>query len=372
MFRFHCSQSGVTSPQRGGSIKRSRPLSQRDRHVNCHRLRLEWLEPRALLSAYFPNVAGDASGTVVPLVTPQPPHGTTLDLAVSTGASGGGAANDMIAGANGVAAPASSVTITLTVTATSTTFGSDAFYFTATTNDTSIWMGPPIQLIIDNKYYIGYGIYARSLSWGVPFGPCNSCSVYNQNDYIWHAGPHAAQVSTQEGVVGGWWYSNTVNFTVTKAPVTVTANNATKKVGTADPAFSATPDVFSSLTFTTNEPQPATSASIGTYTITPSGGTATDYYPAAYASGTLTVTPANDTTTALARSPSASFDHLRHADRVDCHGHRDGRHAHFRHGDLRRWKHPGSARSISVQAAGPPIRPFLPPRPRSSRWARTR
>jgi hypothetical protein len=277
MFRFHRLHSGGTSPQRSGSIRRSRPRIKRDRHVDRHLLRLEWLEPRTLLSTYFPNVTGDVggAGALSPAANPT---------------------------------PSSSVTITLAVTATSTTFGSDAFYFTATTNDTSIWIGPPITLIIDNAYDYGYGIYARSLSWGVPFGPCSACSVYNQNDYVWHAGTHTAQVETQEGVVGGWSYSNTVDFTVTKAPVTVTANNATKKVGTADPAFSATPGVFSSLTFTTNEPQPATSAPVGTYTITPSGGTATDYYAVAYVSGTLTVTPANDTTTALALSPNTSSD----------------------------------------------------------------
>lgn len=87
-------------------------------------------------------------------------------------------------------------------------------------------------------------------------------------------------------------------FTVAQAPLTVTADDATKIYGAANPSFSATyagfvlgegPGVLGgSLSFTT----PATSAShVGSYTISPTGLTAANY-AITFVDGTLTVTPA--------------------------------------------------------------------------------
>jgi filamentous hemagglutinin family protein len=86
-------------------------------------------------------------------------------------------------------------------------------------------------------------------------------------------------------------------LTVTQAPLLITANNATRIYGHADPAFSVSYDgltnndgtsVVSGLTIAT----PATVLSgAGSYAIVPSGGSAANY-AISLASGTLSVTPA--------------------------------------------------------------------------------
>jgi hypothetical protein len=86
------------------------------------------------------------------------------------------------------------------------------------------------------------------------------------------------------------------NLTIEKAPLVVTANNAAKILGAANPAFTAsyagfvlgqTPSVLGgTLTFTT----PATAASpVGVYPVTPSGLTSNNY-AITYAGGTLSIT----------------------------------------------------------------------------------
>jgi hypothetical protein len=90
-----------------------------------------------------------------------------------------------------------------------------------------------------------------------------------------------------------------VTLTVKPAPLTVTANNATRTYGAPDPSFSASYSGFlladtaataltAPVTFTTNET--ATSA-VGTYDIVPGGAAATNY-AIAFVKGALTVTPA--------------------------------------------------------------------------------
>jgi hypothetical protein len=86
--------------------------------------------------------------------------------------------------------------------------------------------------------------------------------------------------------------------TITPAPLTVTANNATRTYGQANPAFTAGYSGFvfgqgpgvlgGTLTFST----PATAASpVGSYPVSP-GGLTSGNYAITFASGTLTVTPA--------------------------------------------------------------------------------
>jgi filamentous hemagglutinin family protein len=92
-------------------------------------------------------------------------------------------------------------------------------------------------------------------------------------------------------------------LTITKALLTVTADNASREYGLANPVFtgniagfrnSDTPAVISGLTYATV----ATTASpIGTYAITGSGATATNY-DFSYVPGTLTITKALLTVTA--------------------------------------------------------------------------
>lgn len=98
--------------------------------------------------------------------------------------------------------------------------------------------------------------------------------------------------------------ANTALFTITKASLTVTADNKSKVYGAALPAFTAgyggfvfgeTPAVLGgALSFST----PATASSaVGTYAITPSGLTSANY-AITFVNGTLSVTPAPLTVTA--------------------------------------------------------------------------
>ncbi len=100
-------------------------------------------------------------------------------------------------------------------------------------------------------------------------------------------------------------------LTVTKAPLTVTANGADKVYGAALPSFSATYSGFvlgqdqgvlgGTLAFSTT----ATSTSnVGTYPITP-GGLTSSNYAITFQDGTLTITKA-DTTTTVASSLNPS------------------------------------------------------------------
>lgn len=93
-------------------------------------------------------------------------------------------------------------------------------------------------------------------------------------------------------------------LTVTKAPLTITANNASKTYGTANPAFSVAYSGFvngdTSSVLTT---APAitstggTGSAAGTYPITPSGAAANNY-TFTYVNGTLTISKAALTITA--------------------------------------------------------------------------
>ena len=157
MFRFHRSHSGGTSLQRGGSTKRSRPLIKRDRHVDYHRLRLEWLEPRTLLSAYYPSLAGDVGGIAVPAVTPQILHGITLNLGVST----------------------SNVADT-THTSASGPYGT-TFYLTVSSNAADLGYPQFWEVHTALVYLDAYAIDARlsyGMGMGSPWGPVTDSAGY--------------------------------------------------------------------------------------------------------------------------------------------------------------------------------------------------
>jgi hypothetical protein len=98
--------------------------------------------------------------------------------------------------------------------------------------------------------------------------------------------------------------TNTVSLTVSKAPLTIMANNASKAYGAALPSFSATyagfvnSDTAASLTTPVSLATTATSSSpAASYSITASGAVDANY-TISYASGTLTVTPVPLTITA--------------------------------------------------------------------------
>ena len=105
--------------------------------------------------------------------------------------------------------------------------------------------------------------------------------------------------------------SAVANLTVNPAPLTVTANAASKPYGAPDPAFSASYSGLASgdnssvlggaLVFSTNEPKTGF-ASPGNYTVAPAGLTSSNY-SITFAAGTLTVVGAP---TAVTVSPSAT------------------------------------------------------------------
>jgi RHS repeat-associated protein len=100
--------------------------------------------------------------------------------------------------------------------------------------------------------------------------------------------------------------SGSGDLTVGMAPLTVSVNPATKTYGDSDPSFSASYAGFVSgdgpgnlggaLLFSTTEPT-SSHAPVGTYTISPSGLTSSNYN-LAYVDGTLAVTPRGLTVTA--------------------------------------------------------------------------
>jgi hypothetical protein len=119
------------------------------------------------------------------------------------------------------------------------------------------------------------------------------------------ASPVGAYPVTPSGLTSSNYTITFVDGTlgVTPAPLTVTANNASKTYGQNNPAFSVSYSGFvngdspsslgGSLTYTTT----ATSASpVGAYSVTPSGLTSSNY-TISFGAGTLSVTPAAVTVT---------------------------------------------------------------------------
>jgi hypothetical protein len=86
-------------------------------------------------------------------------------------------------------------------------------------------------------------------------------------------------------------------LTVSKAPLTITADNKTRKQGTANPPFTATysgfvnGDTTASLTTPVSLSTTATTSSkVGTYPITPKAAAGANY-TITFVSGTITITP---------------------------------------------------------------------------------
>ena len=120
------------------------------------------------------------------------------------------------------------------------------------------------------------------------------------------ASPVGAYAITPSGLSSSNYAISFVSgtLTVTPAPLTVTANDATKVYGQANPAFSVSYSGFvngdtpSTLTGALSFSTAATAASpAGTYAITPSGLSSSNY-SLSFVSGTLTVTAAPLTVTA--------------------------------------------------------------------------
>jgi len=102
--------------------------------------------------------------------------------------------------------------------------------------------------------------------------------------------------------------SNTAAFTITTAPLKITADNKSRVVGAANPALTVTyaglvnGDSAASLTTPPTVTTTATATSpVGTYPITASGAVSGNY-TITYVNGTLTVSPAQSTTVVTASS----------------------------------------------------------------------
>src|SRR5207248_702537 len=98
--------------------------------------------------------------------------------------------------------------------------------------------------------------------------------------------------------------SGSASLTVSKATLTVTADNQSRTYGAANPAFTSQISGFKNgetASVLTTQPACASSATasspVGTYAITRSGGAATNY-TFSYVNGTLTITKATLTVTA--------------------------------------------------------------------------
>lgn len=115
--------------------------------------------------------------------------------------------------------------------------------------------------------------------------------------------------------------SGTMTETVSTAPLTISAQDASKVYGAAIPAFAVSYRGFvngdtpaslgGSLAFATSA---TVSSGVGAYPVTPSGLTSTNY-AISFASGTLTVTPKSITATATDASrfygqPNPAFDYM--------------------------------------------------------------
>jgi hypothetical protein len=113
-------------------------------------------------------------------------------------------------------------------------------------------------------------------------------------------------ITVNDGNGGGNYAVSLVNATgtITPAPLTITANNATQVLGAPEPMFKASfgpfppglgPSALSgTLTFTTNAP----AGTPGSFAITP-GGLSSGNFDIAFVPGTLLVTAASTTTASL-------------------------------------------------------------------------
>lgn len=124
-----------------------------------------------------------------------------------------------------------------------------------------------------------------------------------------NVGPYAITPTISGAALGNYTVTK-VNgtLTITPATLTVTAANATRVYGTANPAF--TVNVTGALngdTFTTSATSNATlTSAVGSYSITPSAsGTALANYTPTYIAGTLTVTQAGTSTVVVTSLPTA-------------------------------------------------------------------
>ena len=118
----------------------------------------------------------------------------------------------------------------------------------------------------------------------------------------------ATQVGNEEYLP----FSRDFTLTVSKAPLTVTANDATKTYGAANPTFSVSYSGFvngDDSSVLTNQPTVTTTATqssdVGTYPITVNGAVAANY-EMAYVAGTLTITKASQSM-ALSSIPAQTY-----------------------------------------------------------------
>ena len=108
---------------------------------------------------------------------------------------------------------------------------------------------------------------------------------------------------------------DTAKFTITRADLTVKADNKTKPFGTADPTLTATVsglvngDAANAISYTLSRAEANTTAgeNAGTYVITPTGAAVQGNYNVTYETGTLTITPINITVTVTGNTAVVAY-----------------------------------------------------------------
>ena len=186
---------------------------------------------------------------------------------------------------------------TITVApSTQTSMYGQSLTFTATVSPLSSGLPTPtgtVQFEIDGSVF---GTAVTLVNGSATSGAIDSLGAGTHTITVVYSGDTNFTTST----------STNLTQTVNPAPLTVTANDATKIYGQPDPAFTASYSGFvlgqdpSALGGTLSLSTPATAAShvqAGGYPITPGGLTSTNY-AITFVNGTLTITPAPLTITA--------------------------------------------------------------------------
>ena len=136
--------------------------------------------------------------------------------------------------------------------------------------------------------------------------------VMTAESTITNVGSIANVIDEGKATIPGYYVPEYVNgtLTITKATVTVTADDKTKVYGEADPELTATVtglkngDTESVITYTLSR---AEGENIGTYTITPSGAAEQGNYNVEYKTGTLVITTVTDKVTVTITENAAEY-----------------------------------------------------------------
>jgi hypothetical protein len=146
--------------------------------------------------------------------------------------------------------------------------------------------------------YSGFVNGDNASAFQTPFSTPTAPAVANSSTGTYAINANGGNVGPNYSVTIGGYTVNAGTLTITQAPLTVTANNKSKVYGAANPTFDFSYNGFlngETASVFTSSPTASTSATtasgVNTYSIVPSGGTATNY-SFSYVNGTLSITQA--------------------------------------------------------------------------------